>query len=69
MEEKNIMDIEVVTLNELIESGKTVRLIFVNGYQENVRLLDFGAETILAQDMKGERKLVYIHAVSTIAMG
>lgn len=69
MEEKNIMDIEVVTLNELIESGKTVRLIFVNGYQENVRLLDFGEETILAQDMKGERKLVYIHAVSTIAMG
>lgn len=69
MEEKNIMDIEVVTLNELIESGKTVRLIFVNGYQENVRLLDFGEETILVEDMKGERKLVYIHAVSTIAMG
>ena len=69
MEEKNIMDIEVVTLNELIESGKTVRLIFVNGYQENVRLLDFGEETILVEDMKGERKLVYIHAVSTISMG
>lgn len=69
MEEKNIMDIEVVTLNELIESGKTVRLIFVNGYQENVRLLDFGEETILVEGVKGERKLVYIHAVSTIAMG
>ena len=69
MEEHNIMDLEDVTLNTLIESGAEVRLIFVNGYQEAVRLLDFGAETLLVQDKNGQQKLVYIHAVSTINMG
>ena len=69
MEDKNIMDLEDVTLNTLIETGAEVRLIFVNGYQETVRVLDYGAETILVQDRSGIRKLVYIHAISTIAMG
>lgn len=48
MEDKNIMDLEDVTLNTLIETG---------------------AETLLVEDQKGQRKLVYIHAVSTINMG
>lgn len=69
MEDHNIMDLEDVTLNTLIETGAEVRLIFVNGYQEAVRVLDFGAETLLVQDRDGQRKLVYIHAVSTINMG
>jgi len=69
MEEHNIMDLEDVTLNTLTETGAEVRLIFVNGYQEAVRVLDFGAETLLVQDRDGQRKLVYIHAVSTINMG
>ena len=69
MEDKNIMDLEDVTLNTLIETGAEVRLIFVNGYQETVRVLDYGAETLLVEDQKGARKLVYIHAVSTINMG
>ena len=69
MEDKNIMDLEDVTLNTLIETGAEVRLIFVNGYQEAVRVLDYGAETLLVQDTEGQRKLVYIHAVSTINMG
>ena len=69
MEDKNIMDLEDVTLNTLIETGAEVRLIFVNGYQEAVRVRDYGAETLLVEDQKGHRKLVYIHAVSTINMG
>lgn len=69
MEEHNIMDLEDATLNTLTETGAEVRLIFVNGYQEAVRVLDVGAETLLVQDRDGQRKLVYIHAVSTINMG
>lgn len=69
MEDKNIMDLEDVTLNTLIESGAEVRLIFVNGYQETVRIRDYGAETLLVEDQKQQKKLVYIHAVSTINMG
>lgn len=69
MEDNNIMDLEDVTLNTLIDSGAEVRLIFINGYQEAVRILDFGAETLLVEDTNGRRKLVYIHAVSTINMG
>lgn len=70
MEENNmIMDLEDVTINNLMESGETVQLIFVNGYQETVRVLDFGAETLLVQDKAGRKKMVYIHAVSTIDMG
>lgn len=48
MEDKNIMDLEDVTLNTLIETG---------------------AETLLVEDQKEQKKLVYIHAVSTINMG
>lgn len=69
MEDNNIMDLEDVTLNTLIDSGAEVRLIFINGYQEAVRILDFGSETLLVEDTNGQRKLVYIHAVSTINMG
>lgn len=69
MEDKNIMDLEDVTLNTLIETGAEVRLIFVNGYQESVRILEYGAETLLVQNGKGEKMLTYIHAVSTINMG
>ena len=69
MEDTNIMDLEDATLNTLIESGAEVRLIFVNGYQETVRIRDYGAETLLVEDQKGNRKLCYIHAVSTINMG
>ena len=69
MEEMNIVDIEDDILTDLIESGKTVRLIFVNGYQESVRILEYGAETLLVQNGKGEKMLTYIHAVSTINMG
>ena len=69
MEEMNIVDIEVDTLDNLIESGKTVRLIFTNGYQEAVRILEYGADTLLAQNGKGEKMLTYLHAVSTINMG
>lgn len=69
MEDKNIMDLEDVTLNTLIETGAEVRLIFVNGYQETVRIRDYGAETLLVEDQQEQKKLVYIHAVSTINMG
>lgn len=69
MEDKNIMDLEDVTLNTLIETGAEVRLIFVNGYQETVRVLDYGAETLLVEDKQEQKELVYIHAVSTINMG
>ena len=69
MEDKNIMDLDDVTLNTLIETGAVVRLIFVNGYQETVRIRDYGAETLLVEDQKEQKKLVYIHAVSTINMG
>ena len=69
MEEKNIMDLEDVTLNTLIETGAEVRLVFINGYQETVRIRDYGAETLLVEDQKEQKKLVYIHAVSTISMG
>lgn len=69
MEENNIMDLEDVYNNTMVETGAEVRLIFVNGYQETVRIIDSGAETLLVEDQKGQRKLVYIHAVSTINMG
>ena len=69
MEEMNFMDIEDDILTDLTESGKTVRLIFVNGYQESVQILKYGAETLLVQNGKGEKMLTYIHAVSTINMG
>lgn len=69
MEDKNLMDLEDVYLNTLVETGAEVRLIFVNGYQETVRVVDCGAETLLVEDQKGHRKMCYIHAVSTIDMG
>lgn len=69
MEENNIMDLEDVYISTMVETGAEVRLIFVNGYQETVRIIDAGAETLLVEDQKGQRKLVYIHAVSTINMG
>lgn len=69
MEDKNLMDLEDAYLNTLIETGAEVRLIFVNGYQETVRVVDYGAETLLVEDQKGHRKMCYIHAVSTIDMG
>ena len=69
MEENNLRDLEDVYINTMVETGAEVRLIFVNGYQETVRIIDAGAETLLVEDQKGQRKLVYIHAVSTINMG
>lgn len=69
MEDNNIMDLEDVVLNTLIETGNEVRLIFVNGYQETVKIIAYGAESLLVEDQKGVRKLCFIHAVSTINMG
>lgn len=54
------------TIQELIEKGKEHRIFFVNGYQETFRILDCDDEKLLVQDQKGNKKLVYFHAVSTI---
>ena len=53
-------------IQDLIEKGKEHRIFFVNGYQETFRILDCDDEKMLVQDQKGNKKLVYFHAVSTI---
>lgn len=54
------------TIQDLIEKGKEHRIFFVNGYQETFRILDCDDEKLLVQDQKGNKKLAYFHAVSTI---
>lgn len=51
---------------EMIEEGKEHRIFFVNGYQETFTILDLDTEKMLVKDQKGQKKLVYFHAVSTI---
>ena len=53
-------------IQDLIEKGNKHRIFFVNGYQDTFRILDFDDEKLLVQDKKGQKKLVYFHAVSTI---
>ena len=53
-------------LFNMIDLGKEYRIFFVNGYQETFRILDCDDEKMLVQDQKGNKKLVYFHAVSTI---
>ena len=53
-------------IQDLIEKGKEHRIFFVNGYQETATILDCDDEKMLVKDQKGQKKLVYFHAVSTI---
>ena len=53
-------------LFNMIDLGKEHRIFFVNGYQETFCILDCDDEKMLVQDKKGQKKLVYFHAVSTI---
>ena len=53
-------------IQDLIEKGKEHRIFFVNGYQETATILDQDDTKMLVQDKKGQKKLVYFHAVSTI---
>ena len=53
-------------LFNMIDLGKEHRIFFVNGYQETFTILDCDDEKMLVKDQKGNKKLVYFHAVSTI---
>ena len=53
-------------LFDLIQLGKEHRIFFVNGYQETFIILDRDDTKMLVKDQKGNKKLVYFHAVSTI---
>lgn len=53
-------------IQDLIEKGKEHRIFFVNGYQETFTILNCDDEKMLVKDQKGQKKLVYFHAVSTI---
>ena len=53
-------------LFNMIDLGKEHRIFFVNGYQETFTILDRDDTKMLVQDQKGNKKLVYFHAVSTI---
>lgn len=53
-------------IQDLIEKGKEHRIFFVNGYQETATILDHDDTKMLVKDKKGQKKLVYFHAVSTI---
>jgi sRNA-binding regulator protein Hfq len=53
-------------LFDMIQYGKEYRIFFVNGYQETATILDRDDTKMLVKDQKGQKKLVYFHAVSTI---
>ena len=53
-------------LFNMIALGKEHRIFFVNGYQETFTILDRDDTKMLVKDQKGQKKLVYFHAVSTI---
>ena len=53
-------------LFNMIDFGKEHRIFFVNGYQETATILDRDDSKMLVKDQKGNKKLVYFHAVSTI---
>ena len=53
-------------LFDMIQYGKEYRIFFVNGYQEVATILDRDDTKMLVKDQKGQNKLVYFHAVSTI---
>ena len=53
-------------LNQLLNSGKEVRLFFVNGFQDTFKLLDFEDDHMLVMDKNGRKKVILMHAVSTI---
>ena len=53
-------------LFNMIVLGKEHRIFFVNGYQETFTILDRDDTKMLVKDQKGQKKLIYFHAVSTI---
>lgn len=46
MEEKMFVDLEAMTLDEAVESGKPVRLIFTTGYQCLAEVEDYDCNVI-----------------------
>ena len=65
---EDIRTLEEKLLEQLAESGEEVRMVFVNGYQAKVQILDFSVDALLVKK-EGHHWLVYRHAVSTIDMG
>lgn len=60
--------LEERVLEEVVEKGQEVRLVFINGYQARVTIEEFDANTLLV-NKEGQPWLVYRHAVSTIDLG
>lgn len=55
-------------INKCVESGRTVKIIMVNGFQMSCKILSCDNECILVT-CDGMKKLVFKHAVSTIEPG
>lgn len=54
-------------LQQVVDSGATVRIIFTNGYQTPAKIINFDGNAIVAE-RNGVRWLIYTQAVSTIAL-
>ena len=55
-------------LEEAVESRKPVKLIHTTGYQQDVTVIDYTFDAILAIRHDGKRSLIYRHGLSTIVM-
>lgn len=69
---EDIKTLEEATLEEAMQKGQPVKVIYTNGYQAMVKIRDFDCEVIRGTAMiRGEEKdwMIYRHAVSTIELG
>ena len=55
-------------LEEAVESRKPVKLFHTTGFQQEVTVIDYTFDAILALRSDGKRALIYRHGLSTIVM-
>lgn len=66
-DERECVSLEERVLQEAMEKGRPVRLIFTNGFQTMGTIVDFHYGMILVK-VKGKRWLVSWNALSTIVL-
>lgn len=54
-------------LKQAVETGATVQIYFVNGFQTAAKIKGFGNGAIIAE-VRGKPWTIFAHAVSTIAI-
>lgn len=62
---EELKTLEERVLEEVVERGQEIRLVFINGYQARVTIDEFDAGALLVSK-DGKPWLVMRHAVSTI---